>query len=386
MASNKNEIYNCAVLITVKGLVQGVGFRPFVFRIATRLNLKGSVENRNDGVIINLEGDRDTINDFVELLKNEAPPASHIESVNIESVDITHFTNFQIIKSKNISEEITEISPDIAVCDDCINDMDTQAHRINYPFINCTNCGPRFTIINDLPYDRDKTTMKEFVMCETCHHEYTDILDRRFHAQPVACNNCGPVYSLFYNRKEINKLDEIVQTTADLIDSGRIIAMKGLGGFHIACDALNDDAVKRLRLLKHRESKPLAVMMKDIENVKTFTIVSEEEEKTILSWRMPIVLLKEKQEQRLPSSVSNGLGTIGIMLPYMPFHHLLFKELKTNAIVLTSGNISDEPIIIDNKEAEKNLMMFMMHSLYIIGIFITELMIPLCLLQTKRKE
>jgi len=353
--ANKDNIGNCSVLITVKGLVQGVGFRPFVYRLATELKLKGTVENRSDGVFIKLEGHKTEIDKFRELLIEKAPAASHIESISAEFADPVNFKEFKIIKSKDISEEITEISPDIAVCDDCLHDMETQQHRVNYPFINCTNCGPRFTIIKDLPYDREKTTMKEFVMCETCHHEYIDILDRRFHAQPVACNDCGPEYILKLGGKEINGIDEIVQSIADLIDSGKIIAMKGLGGFHLACDALNDTAVKRLRMLKLRESKPLAVMMKGIDVVEKFAKLNEDEEKTLLSWRRPIVLLKEKQEQRFPSSVSNGLGTMGIMLPYMPFHHLLFKQLKTDAIVLTSGNVSDEPIITDNKGAEKNL-------------------------------
>jgi hydrogenase maturation protein HypF len=344
-----------AVLITVKGLVQGVGFRPYIYRLATGLNLNGSVENRSDGVFIKLEGSSDMIKEFQSLLIDKAPAASNIEYVNTVIAEPLHCEDFRIIKSKDTSEEITEISPDIAVCDDCLQDLETQVHRIDYPFINCTNCGPRFTIIKDLPYDREKTTMKEFVMCEACHHEYTDIIDRRFHAQPVACNDCGPEYILYFGGKEIKGTEKIIQTSAELLDSGKIIAMKGIGGFHIACDALNGDAVKRLRMLKHRESKPLAVMMKDINTVTRFAIVSEEEEKALTSWRRPIVLLKETEDHRLPSSVSNELCTIGIMLPYMPFHHLLFKELKTTAIVLTSGNISDEPIIIHNKEAENNL-------------------------------
>jgi len=336
-------------------LVQGVGFRPFVYRIATSLNLCGNVENRSDGVFVNIEGEQKSIDEFLCLLEKNAPVASKIESVHVTETTLSDFAKFEIIKSKNTSDEITEVSPDIAVCDDCLADLNTQDHRIDYPFINCTNCGPRFTIIRDLPYDRDKTTMKDFAMCEKCHEEYTDVHDRRFHAQPVACNNCGPEYELFYNNKSFNSFNEILATAATIIDSGKVLAVKGLGGFHLACDALNDDAVQRLRTLKHRESKPLAVMMKGIFSAKSFAIVSEEEEKSLLSWRRPIVLLKEISERKIPSSVSNGLGTIGILLPYMPFHHLLFSKLKTEAIVLTSGNISDEPIIIDNKVAEKNL-------------------------------
>jgi hydrogenase maturation protein HypF len=344
-----------AYTVIVRGLVQGVGFRPFVYRIATGLNLYGNVENRTDGVFINVEGDQETIDEFLKLLRDKAPTASNIESVQFTQIEILDYKKFEIVKSKDTSEEITEISPDIAVCDDCLADLKTQEHRIDYPFINCTNCGPRFTIIKDLPYDREKTTMKDFVMCEKCHQEYTDVLDRRFHAQPVACNDCGPEYELFYDGKSEKKFKDILETSAKIIDSGKVLALKGLGGFHLACNALNDIVVQRLRTLKHRESKPLAVMMKDIYSVRRFAIISEEEEKALLSWRRPIVLLKEKQERMMPSSVSNGLGTIGIMLPYMPFHHLLFEKLKTEAIVLTSGNISDEPIIIDNRVAEKNL-------------------------------
>lgn len=313
------------------------------------------MENRTDGVFINIEGDQETIDEFLKLLRDKAPVASNIESIQVTQIEFSDFKNFAIIKSKNTSEDITEISPDIAVCEDCLHDLETQEHRIDYPFINCTNCGPRFTIIQDLPYDRDKTTMKDFVMCGKCHKEYTNVLDRRFHAQPVACNNCGPEYELFYNEQSVRNFKEILETAATIVDNGKVLALKGLGGFHLACDALNDNAVQRMRTLKHRESKPLAVMMKDIPSVRKYAIVNEDEEKALLSWRRPIVLLKEKSERTIPSSVSNGLGTIGIMLPYMPFHHLLFDKLETEAIVLTSGNISDEPIIINNNVAKKNL-------------------------------
>ena len=342
-------------IIRVNGLVQGVGFRPFVYRIASGLNLKGNVENRSDGVVIHIEGDQVLIDQFLKLLRDKAPVASNIESVQFTQVEFSGFKNFEIIKSKNSSEEITEVSPDISVCDDCLSDMKTQQHRIDYPFINCTNCGPRFTIIKDLPYDRDKTTMKNFVMCEKCRDEYTNVSDRRFHAQPVACNNCGPAYELFYDNQSVKNFGDVLEASANIIDDGKVLALKGLGGFHLACDALNDSAVQRMRTLKLRESKPLAVMMKDVSTVKKYAIVNTEESQALLSWRRPIVILKEKPERTVPSSVSNGLGTIGIMLPYMPFHHLLFNKLKTEAIVLTSGNISDEPVITDNKVAKKNL-------------------------------
>jgi len=343
-------------VINVKGLVQGVGFRPFVYRIARELELYGNVENRTDGVLIKIEGSQEIIEKFVELLNNTAPPASNIESVKIETSDFTGFVNFEIVKSKNNSDAITEISPDIAVCDDCLKDLKTQKHRIDYPFINCTNCGPRFTIIKELPYDRDKTTMNEFAMCNTCNQEYTDILDRRFHAQPIACNDCGPVYKMHFNGENFSGIENILITAAAIIDEGLVLAMKGLGGFHLACNALNDNAVKRLRKLKNRESKPFAVMAKNIDTVKKFTLINIEEEKTITSWRRPIVLLKQNSSFNIPFLVSNGLDTIGVMLPYMPFHYLLFEKLKTDVIILTSGNISDEPIVIDNTIAKEKLV------------------------------
>jgi len=341
--------------ICISGLVQGVGFRPFIYRIAKEMGLTGTVENNNEGVTIHVQADYNEMNDFTDRIKKEKPLASHIENIEVKEIPCINYSDFRIVKSADLSDEITEISPDIAVCDDCLADLKTQEHRLNYPFINCTNCGPRFTIIKDLPYDRDKTTMKDFVMCDTCHYEYTDILDRRFHAQPVACNNCGPVYELYYKGEGFTEFEKVVINAASIIDEGLVLAMKGLGGFHLSCDALNDVAVKRLRKRKNRESKPLAVMFRDIEIVGKYAEINSAEEKSVMSWRRPIVLLKEKKSCSFPESVSNGLGTIGVMLPYMPFHYLLFEHLKTQAIVLTSGNISDEPVVIDNDEAKKKL-------------------------------
>lgn len=342
--------------IIIKGLVQGVGFRPFIYKTALDMKLEGSVENRNDGVKIKVNADGKAVKDFIDRIRIEAPLASDIESINFLKIGFERFEKFEIIHSKNVSDEITEISPDVAVCDECLHDLKMQKHRINYPFINCTNCGPRFTIIEDLPYDREKTTMSKFKMCRICSKEYSDVLDRRFHAQPVACNECGPVYELHFKKNIFKDFSEILKKTSSLIDEGKVIAIKGTGGFHLACDALNDAAVKRLRKLKNRESKPLAVMFRDLKSLKAYAFVCDEEQKLIQSWRRPIVLFKEKNKNRIPESVSNGLGTIGAMLPYMPFHYLLFEKLKTKAVVLTSGNISDEPIVIDNNTAEKELI------------------------------
>lgn len=355
---------NIAYKIRIKGLVQGVGFRPFVYKLALEHKIRGWVENRNDGVYIHAEGTEKSIIRFIKSIREQAPVASNIQSVNSDIINCESFDKFSILKSKSSSEEVTEISPDIAVCDQCLADMKSQKHRISYPFINCTNCGPRFTIIKDLPYDREKTTMREFPMCELCVKEYTNILDRRFHAQPVACNNCGPVYQLKTSQSESRLPGEIITTISQKIDQGEIVAIRGLGGFHLACDATNEYAVNTLRQRKKRESKPFAVMFKNINTLKDFTLINKQEEELLKSWRRPIVLVRTKQD--LASGVSVGFKTVGAMLPYMPIHYLLFDKLKTNSIVLTSGNLSDEPIVIDNSTALKNLSeitsVFLLHN------------------------
>jgi hydrogenase maturation protein HypF len=342
--SKKNTI-----LIEVKGLVQGVGFRPFIYRLAHSLDLKGWVENRNDGVVIKINSDEEALYKFITSIKQTAPPASNIESISFREAEAEDFFDFLIVKSKTVNDRTTDVSPDIAVCDDCLKDMKIQENRIDYPFINCTNCGPRFTIIKDLPYDRDKTTMNEFAMCQDCLKEYTDIFDRRFHAQPTACSICGPEYTLFDGNETIKGTKEILLRLSSLILEKKIVAIKGLGGYFLACDALSEEAVARLRKLKNREGKPFAVMFPDIDVLKQYAFVDEVEETSLTSIKRPIVLLKQKKE--MAQSVTVGFDTIGAMLPYMPLHYLLFENLGTHAIVLTSGNISDEPIIIDNQTA-----------------------------------
>jgi len=336
-------------LIHIKGLVQGVGFRPFIFRVASEFNLNGEVENRNDGVFIKINCDENSLNNFIQTVRNTAPPASSIESIEFVQTEFINFSDFQIVKSNTVSNRVTEVSPDIAVCDNCLRDMKTQPNRINYPFINCTNCGPRFTIIQDLPYDRDKTTMREFIMCDDCRKEYTDVRDRRFHAQPVACSVCGPEYTLHYDGKTIKGISEILNELGKLFHEKKIIAIKGIGGFFLACDALDEEAVQRLRKLKNREGKPFAVMFSSLQKLKEYAHVDAEEEKSLTSLKRPIVLLTSKKE--LAPSVCVGFGTVGSMLPYMPLHYLLFEKTNLEAIVLTSGNISDEPIITDNSDA-----------------------------------
>lgn len=344
-----------ASLITIKGLVQGVGFRPYVYRLATRMGYYGRVENRTDGVLILLQENGTPVEKFIEALKNDAPSASDIESVSVEQIFCEPRYGFEIAKSKESSGGITEISPDIAVCEDCLRDMKTQAHRIGYPLINCTHCGPRFSIIRNLPYDRPNTTMAPFEMCPVCKSEYEQITDRRFHAQPVACNHCGPVYSFYENGKllKITAINEIVIETAKRIAHGEIIALKGTGGYHLLCDALNDSAVFNLRAMKKRDGKPLAVMFRSLNALRSFAYIGETEKNLLQSWQRPVVLLRSKG--KLPPAINSGLDTLGAVLPYMPMHSLLFRALETPAMVFTSGNISEEPVVIEDAEAKVHL-------------------------------
>jgi len=356
--------------IRVEGLVQGVGFRPFIYRLAGSLRLCGTVENRNNGVFIFVTTDAKSLENFIEKIKALAPQHSKIEKIIVEKIDDILFTGFSIITSGNISDDITNISPDIAVCTDCLADMELQDHRIGYPLINCTNCGPRFSIIKGVPYDRVTTTMAKFEMCDTCSKEYKDINNRRFHAQPVACNNCGPTYSIHLfsptvggdaaKRQRgvitnvINKnISDIVKMVSQLIEDGSIVALKGTGGYHLICDAYNEKTILNLRMNKAREAKPFAVMCRDIPTVKRIAFLSNKEKEIIISWRRPVMLLESKG--LLAPSVSNRLGTVGVILPYMPFHFLLFKELKTDTIVFTSANFSDEPVIISDDIALNEL-------------------------------
>jgi len=272
-----------------------------------------------------------------------------VKSVKEKQLNKLTFSDFKILSSKNSADIITEISPDIAVCNDCLKDLRIQKHRINYPFTNCTNCGPRFSIINKLPYDRINTTMHEFEMCKVCNEEYHDVYDRRFHAQPVACNNCGPKYS--YNEEQ--DFVKIINDVASKIDHGDVVAVKGLGGYNLICDAKNNPSVLRLREIKGRDSKPFAVMFRDIEKLKEYCNLNNAEKELAESWRRPIILLGQKKE--LCYSVNNDLKSIGALLPYLPFHYLLFEKLSVSAIVYTSANISGEPIISDDTFAKTSL-------------------------------
>ena len=335
----------------IKGLVQGVGFRPFVLRIARDHGLKGWVENRNDGVLIEVNGSEKELVRFREGLLNQAPLAASIESFEVRKVAYKSFDSFEIRKSRDISGSITEISPDIAVCRECLYDLENQPHRLGYPLINCTHCGPRFSIIRDLPYDRPNTTMAAFEMCPECRSEYTDVHDRRFHAQPVACNNCGPVYRLEYPGGATEDCNEILERSCELLSGDALLAVKGTGGFHLMCNAFSEEGVSKIRRMKQRDGKPLALMFRSLDEARNYVDIGEAEEALLSSWRRPIVLLKKIRD--MTPGVADGLTSLGVMLPYMPFHHLLFEQLDPPALVMTSGNFSEEPILISNEEVGK---------------------------------
>lgn len=335
--------------LLVTGLVQGVGFRPFIHRLAGEYGIHGQVENRNDGVVIEVCGTWDTVSRFRNDIALKAPAASSIQHIEISEIEKAGFESFRILESENVSDRVTEISPDIAVCGECLADMKQQHHRIGYPLINCSFCGPRFSIIRDLPYDRRQTTMDRFEMCAECRSEYENIEDRRFHAQPVACNSCGPVYTMETTGGETRNLEEILNRMRDILSAGEIVAVKGTGGYNLVCDALSSNGVSRLRKVKHREGKPFALMVKDVKEARRFAELSRDEEAMLVSWRRPIVLLRKKGT--ITAGIADGLDTLGIMLPYMPFHYLVFERIETGVLVMTSGNLSDEPIIISDDQA-----------------------------------
>jgi hydrogenase maturation protein HypF len=342
--------------VSVKGIVQGVGFRPFVYNLAAGMGLKGFITNTAGGVEIAVEGDR--LDLFIERLRNEAPPLSKIISVEISLAVREGYPDFSIRESIDTGR-FTLLSPDISVCNDCLSEMqDRHDRRHRYPFINCTNCGPRYSITRSVPYDRPNTTMDIFAMCSRCRAEYEDPLNRRFHAQPNACPECGPQVSLVNGQGEPVPCRDPIIRTAELLKEGLIIAVKGLGGFHLACDASNDAAVAELRKRKRKSNKPFGLMAPDIRTIEKFCHISDEEKKLLLSEKRPIVLLGKKEDCLLPESVSPNNGFIGFMLPYTPLHHLLFDNSSENiaglhfdALVMTSGNITEEPLVIDNEEA-----------------------------------
>jgi len=340
--------------IQVSGIVQGVGFRPFVYRIANDYGISGRVSNNTQGVDILASGDGDSLFLFLKALKDEAPAAALVERVNVTSADEIATGPFEIAPSDAEGSKQVLISPDLATCDDCVRELfDAADRRHRYPFINCTNCGPRFTIIRDTPYDRPLTSMSPFEMCAECAAEYADPSDRRFHAQPNACPACGP-RAWLVDRKGARIQGEAASEAARLLSEGGIVAIKGLGGFHLACDATDDEAVARLRERKRRYGKPLAVMVSDVGEARAICQVSEEEERLLASPRRPIVLLEELEGSPLSREVAGGLDRQGVFLPYTPLHHLVLAGAG-RPLVMTSGNISNEPIAIENDEAMNRL-------------------------------
>ena len=345
------EHHHEARRLQVNGIVQGVGFRPFVYQLALRLGLKGEVANTSSGVSIHIEGPADRLRAFETELAGKAPPLSHIVEVISRPEIIKSFSDFRITASRGGAAMATLISPDAAMCADCLREMfDPADRRYRYPFINCTNCGPRYTIIDDIPYDRPKTSMRHFTMCAACQAEYDDPLDRRFHAQPNACPVCGPRVGLWDARRREMGSGDPIAAAAELIRQGKIVAVKGLGGFHLAADALNAAAVARLRQRKLREEKPFAVMSPDLDAIRAYAVVEPEDEKLLRSMQRPIVLLRKKEPGRLAEEVAPRNPYVGAMLPYTPLHHLLLRQ-GFAALVMTSGNLSEEPIAIDNDDA-----------------------------------
>jgi len=341
--------------LIIRGMVQGVGFRPFIFNLANRLSLKGNVSNISSGALINIEGRAGDIESFCDLIPAQCPPLALITDSSIQNVSFRKFKEFSISASSIDNDKTGMVLPDISICDKCVSEMlDPLDSRYQYPFINCTECGPRYSIIEDIPYDRHKTSMKQFKMCETCLSEYTDYKNRRFHAQPNACKKCGPKLCLYDRHKNIINTKNPVKETANLLKSGYIVAIKGIGGFHLAVDAKNDDAVKLLRQRKIRPDKPFAVMSFSIENIKKYALVEKKEEKSLCSLQRPVVLLKKKFPFSLSEAIAPGNCFTGVMLPYAPLHYLLLQE-SFSALVMTSGNISGEPVAAKSNEAFEKL-------------------------------
>ncbi|MGC9467197.1 MAG: carbamoyltransferase HypF [Anaerolineae bacterium] len=362
--------------ITITGVVQGVGFRPFVYNLAMESGLGGWVLNHSGGVDIEVEGPPPEVTAFVADLETKAPPLSQVESLEANPIPVQGYDRFEIRHSESQEGRYQLISPDVATCPDCVAELfDPSDRRYRYPFINCTNCGPRFTIIEDIPYDRPKTTMRVFPMCEDCQQEYENPRDRRFHAQPNACPVCGPQIWLVEPEESETQFagtgdgpltdregaaytltgnDAVLARARTLLLQGKILAIKGLGGFHLACDATNSEAVATLRARKRRPHKPFAIMVPTLEDAKALCVVPPEAEALMTSPQSPIVLLDARPEAKVAENVAPNSHTLGVMIPYTPLHHLLLRDIG-RPLVMTSGNVSEEPIAKDNEEALRRL-------------------------------
>ena len=338
--------------VLVEGIVQGVGFRPFVHNLAQELQLAGFVCNMGAGVLAEVEGEAASLQEFMQRLEAEAPPMALVERIECQVMQATGENKF-VIKQSLAGETLTLVSPDMATCAECQRELlEPTDRRYRYAFINCTHCGPRYTIIKDLPYDRPQTTMAGFFMCQACQEEYESAADRRFHAQPNACAVCGPAYRL----TDATGTDFLLEAGEDIfqgarrkVKEGAILAVKGIGGYHLACDAKQQEAVRRLRRRKGREKKPLAVMCREMEQVRKLCYVSPQEEKLLLSPARPVVLLRKRYGEFVAEEVAPGNDYLGVILPYAPVHWLLLE--KTDVWVMTSGNASGEPMVRDEREA-----------------------------------
>lgn len=342
--------------IQIKGIVQGVGFRPFVYALAEENALKGNVSNNAAGVFVDVEGEEIQIEQFIQTLKINPPPLSSIESINVEYLDKpARFADFSVTESSSNGSLVVPISADSGTCQDCIREMfDPNDRRFRYPFINCTNCGPRFTIVESVPYDRAKTTMRDFEMCAACQTEYEDPSNRRFHAEPTCCSECGPRLTLVESPPvsipPAVADGSAIESSRELLKDGKILAIKGIGGYHLVCDAIKAQAVETLRRRKFREDKPFALMANSVNVIEKYCFVSVAEKNLLSSAERPIVLLDRRPHAQIPDAVAPRIPRLGFMLPYTPLHYLLFENRET-PLVMTSGNISDEPIAYKDRDA-----------------------------------
>ena len=337
-----------ALKILTQGIVQGVGFRPYVYRLASDLNLNGSVRNLGNVVEIIVEGEN--TDEFVKRLPQELPPIAKIDSMQVSEIEACNYTSFDIIESGDTYSGVSVIPPDIAICDKCLEEIrNPNDRRYKYAFNACTDCGPRFTVIESVPYDRIRTSMEDFPLCDDCLVEYRQPLDRRYHGEAICCSDCGPQMSIY---EGLNKLDveNPIKKGAEILEEGKILAIKGIGGTHLVVDAYNDNAIKELRKRLNRPNQAFAVMCKDLESLKKYAQLTKKEIETITSNKRPIVILKKNEGYRFPESLSPGLHNIGVMLPYSPMHYLLFDESDIDTYVMTSANIPGEPMMIENDE------------------------------------